>query len=485
MTSPAPDALDRLDASRVAAHGAALRLVSYGASLIFSVIAIRMLATHLGTQFGTYTVVSSIAAVAVGSTDAGLSNLALREGADAARTARRDLLANILGLRIALCSAGIVVGVLFATLTGRASTFVFGVAAVGVGFAIGLVQQAVTIHLQLDLRNGVVAALEFVKTAALTAAYAVFVLLGAGLTAFYFAPAIAALVMLAATTVVVPLGLFRPRFHRRSWARMLRAVLPWALAAAAVILYFRVTQITMGYVATPRQTRDYALAFRIIEALSAIPGLVGISALPLMTRAQSSGPDRLRPLTRSLAQTALVAGCFLATATAASAPIAIRAIGGGPNLPAITALQVLAVALAFTFPLVIWCFLLLAVERIRAVSVGGAVAAASALVLALALIPSFGATGGAVATLAAEAILASVLFVAIAQFDRALLPSAARLGRPILATIPAGAAILLTRDAGLLTPLVAIPVFVTAAILLRAVPPELWDIARLRRAGTR
>ena len=271
MTAPVPDALDGFDASRVAAHGAGLRLLSYGASLIISVAAIRMLTTHLGIQFGTYTVVSSIALVAVGSTDAGLSSLGLREGANASRPARLELLANLLGLRIALCGAGVVAGVVFTLLTGRTGNFVFGVAAVGIGLAIALIQAAVTMHLQLDLRNGTVAALELVKTIALAATYGVLVLLGAGLTLFYFAPDHAGLAMLAATTVVLPLGLFRPRFNRASWARVLRAVVPWALAAAAVIIYFRVTQITMGYVATAQQTHDYALAFRIVEALTVIP----------------------------------------------------------------------------------------------------------------------------------------------------------------------------------------------------------------------
>jgi O-antigen/teichoic acid export membrane protein len=481
MTAPVPDALDAVDASRVAAHGAALRLLSYGVSLVISVIAIRLLTTHLGTGFGTYTVVSTIAYVAVGSTDAGLGSYALREGANAARPERRDLLANVLGLRIALCSAGVLVGVLFAALTGRASSFVFGVGAVGVGLTIAALQQAVTIHLQLDLRNGLVAVLELVKTVALTATYAVLVILGASLTQFYLAPAIAGVAMVTATMLVMPLGLFRPRFHRASWRRVLHAVLPYALAAAISVLYFRVTQITMEYVATPVQTNEYALAFRVVEVLSVIPILVAISALPLIARTRQSGPDRLGPLASALAQTTILAGLGLAIATASGAPIAIRIIGGGADSPAVTVLRVLAVALAFTFPLALWSYLLLAVEQIRALTISGGLAAVSALVLAVALIRPYGATGGAVATLSAEAILACALLLSIARFDRRFVPVPSRIVRPILAALPAGVIILLTRDAGMLAPLSAIPVFAITALVLRAVPAELWDIARMSR----
>ena len=52
----------------------------------------------------------------------------------------------------------------------------------------------------------------------------------------------------------------------------------------------------------------------------------------------------------------------------------------------------------------------------------------------------------------------------------------------LLAVIPAAIIIVFTRNAGLLAPLTAIPVFVLSALLLRAVPPEIWDVARMRRA---
>jgi O-antigen/teichoic acid export membrane protein len=483
MTDPAPDALDRHDASRVAAHGTVLRLVSYGASLLISVLAIRLLTTHLGTGFGTYTVVSTIAFVAVGSADAGLSTLGLREGANVSRQARRDLLANLLGLRIVLCTAGIVAAVLFTAVTGRSSTIVFGVAVVGAGITIAMLQQAVALHLQLDLRNAIVATLELVRSVALAATYAVFVYFGAGLRTFYFAPAIAGVALLAATTLVVPLGLFRPRCDRAAWGRMLRAVLPYAFAAAVTILYFRVAQITMEYAASAEETNEYALAFRIVEVLSVIPGLVASTALPLIARSRRAGPERLRPLASALAQTALLAGIGLATTTAAAAPIAIRVIGGGADSPSITVLRVLAIALAFTFPLAIWSFLLLTVDRVRALSIAGAAAAATALAVAIALIPPFGANGGAVATVVAEALLATALLVALARYDRGLVPPAARFARPIAAALPAAAIILLTRNSGALAPLAAIPAFALAAVLLRAIPPELWDILRMRRAS--
>lgn len=481
MTKPAQDVLDAPDSSRTAAHGTAWRLASYGVSLLVSVVSIRLLTTHLGLGFGTLTVVSSIAFVAVASTDGGLSALGLREGANVTRAERIDLLANVLGLRLVLCTAGMFAGAGFALATNRGASFSLGVFIVGFGSMMAMLQGALAIHLQLDLRIAAVATLELVKTVALTATYAALVLAGSGLTGFYFAPAAAGLAMLVATIPLVPRELLRPRFHRPAWKRMVRAVLPYSLAAAIAILYFRVTQIAMSYTATAVETTQYAFAFRIVEVLSVIPGLVASSALPLLSRASVSGHERFRLFVTSLSSTAVLAGMALATATGAAAPLAIRVIGGDGASTSVDVLRLLAIAIAFTFPLTIWSFLLISVERYSALALGGALAALSALVLAITLVPPFGAIGGALATVGGEVVLASVLFRTIAQFDRALIPRPGRFVRPLAALVAPVAIIAATRHDGMVLPLLAMPAFAIAALGFRAVPPELFDIVRRRQ----
>ena len=482
MTTPTHDALDAPDSSRIAAHGTAWRLASYAVSLLVSVVSIRLLTTHLGGDFGTFTVVSSIAFVAVASTDGGLTALGLREGANITRTERVDLLANVLGLRLVLCTIGMVAGAVFALLTNRGHAFSLGVFIVGFGLMVAMIQGSVAINLQLDLRIPAVATLELLKTIALTATYGGLVIAGASLEGFYFAPAVAGLVMLAATVPLVPRAALHPRFDRQVWARMTRSVLPYSLAAAIAILYFRVTQIAMTYIATPAETTEYAFAFRIVEVLGVIPGLVASSALPLLSRASVRGRERFRTFSRSLSATAVLAGLTLATATAAGAPLAIRAIGGSESSTSVDVLRVLAIALAFTFPLMIWSFLLISIERYRALAASGSIAAVAALALAVALVPSHGAIGGALATVGGEVILAGSLCITLSRYDRRLIPSLPQFLRPLAATIVPVTVVLGTLRSGILAPLVAIPGFAIAALMVRAVPPEVVDIARRRRA---
>ena len=351
----------------------------------------------------------------------------------------------------------------------------------GFGLMIAMLQGAMVVHLQLDLRFAAVAALDLVKSITLATAYGALVLAGSGLTGFYFAPVAAGTAILLATAPLVPRTLLRPRFDRPAWKRMVRAVLPYSLAAAIAILYFRVTQIAMSYTATSEETTQYAFAFRIVEVLSVIPGLVASSALPLLSRASVSGHERFRLFVTSLSSTAVLAGMSLATATGAAAPLAIRVIGGDGASTSVDVLRLLAMAIAFTFPLTIWSFLLISVERYSALALGGALAALSALVLAIILVPTFGAIGGALATVGGEVVLASVLFRTIARFDRALIPPPGRFVRPLAALGAPVAIIAATRHDGMVLPLLAMPAFAIAALSFRAVPPELFDIVRRRR----
>ena len=179
----------------------------------------------------------------------------------------------------------------------------------------------------------------------------------------------------------------------------------------------------------------------------------------------------------------MLAGVTLATATAAFAPIAIRVIGGGTDSPSVDVLRVLAVALAFTFPLALWSYLLLALGQVRALTISGTIAATSAFALALGLVSEHGAIGRSGCDAGRGGHSGRWRSsLSITRVDGGHVPRPSRFLRLFLAAIPAAVIVWLTRDAGQFAPLAAIPAFVLAAVALRAVPPELWDIARRSRA---
>ena len=449
--------------------------------MLASVISVRLMTRHLGTgDWGAYSVVTAITFVLVGSSEAGLTSLGLREGATLDEMDRSRLLANILGLRIFLTLLGVVAAVIFALATGRDQTIVLGVAIVGAGTLFTMTQQTLAIKLSLELRNTAIAALELLRNLALAGTNIAFVLVGARLDWFYLAPALAGLTAIAAMLVFVrSRGSFRPRFEPSEWRRVLRGVLPYAIAGAVALLYFRVAQIAMNFVASPTDTGIYGLAFRVIEVLGAIPSLVAITALPLLSRAAIAGRDRLQPMVQVLTESAAIAGITLAFAVAAGAHLAIRVLGDASYAGATPVLRILAVGLAFTFPLAMLSILLLTLSSYRTLIVGGTAAAFISLALTVLLVPRFGARGAASATVVTEVLLMSFFLLSLAISDRSLVPRPQRTARALVASVPAGVELWLTLDsAAVFLPLLSVPIFVVSLFLLRAIPPELRDVAR-------
>ena len=56
--------------------------------------------------------------------------------------------------------------------------------------------------------------------------------------------------------------------------------LPYAVAAAVGILYFRLAVLLMSYVSTGEETGVFSASFRIVEALALIPPLLVSTAIP-------------------------------------------------------------------------------------------------------------------------------------------------------------------------------------------------------------
>jgi O-antigen/teichoic acid export membrane protein len=127
-----------------------------------------------------------------------------------------------------------------------------------------------------------------------------------------------------------------------------------------------------------------------------------------------------------------------------------------------------------------WSFALLSLRRFRELLIANAVAAIAAAALTVALVPPLGAKGAAIATLAAEAVLAAGYLVALAQRDRHLLPPPGQLPR----LVPGAAAMVVIGVALPSHPVVAVILAGIAywllAFALYAVPDELINAVRRR-----
>ena len=476
------DVLDTGRAGGMAIRGGALRVLAYGAALLLSLVSVPFMTRHLGVvDYGHYVTVSAIIFIIGGVTEAGLTNIGVRDFTVLKGDQRDEFLRNLTGLRFALTAAGVALATLLTFVTGAETVVVQGTFITGIGLLLTLTQQTYAIPLSARLRLGAVSVLELLKQGLLSGAILAFVALGAGLLPFFAASVISGLGVLAATLLVVRRDVpIRPAVSWETWTRILRDVLPYAVAAAVGLIYFRLGVIVMSYVASDYQTGIYSTAFRVVEAVGVIPWLVVSAGFPILARAARDDESRLRYALQRLFEVSTIVGVVIALAIALGASFAIEVIGGLPEFEdSVPVLQVLGLALVTSFLVATWSFALLSLRAHRALLISNAVAATVALVGTLALEASLDALGAAIATVAAEAVLAVCYLIALRGRHAALSPDLAVLPKILLAAaVGTCAAFLPTHP--IVDAAVGVAAFILVLFALRAIPPELINALRGR-----
>jgi O-antigen/teichoic acid export membrane protein len=477
-----PDVLDSGRAGGLAIRGGALRTLSYFAAMLLSLASVPFMTRHLGeVDYGYYVTVSSIVFIIGGATEAGLTNLGMREYAVREGRARVELMRNLVGLRLVLTVVGVAIAVALTTVTGAGEVIVIGTAITGTGLLLTLTQQTYTVSLSAQLKLGWVAALELIKHFTLSASIVALVILGASLVPFFFATVLAGLVMLGCTLILLrdEAGLL-PAFHPAEWRHLLRAVLPYAIATAVGLVYFRLAIILMHYIAADEQTGLYAAAFRIVETVGVIPWLLVSSGFPILARAARDDESRLRYAVQRLFEVSTVLGIGVALAVAVGAPFAIEVVAGDEFEGAVPVLRLQALSLLTSFLVATWLYALLSLDELRALVVSFVIAAVMAAALTFALVPSLEAEGAALATFGAEAILAIALLVSLVRRHPNLRPSLGVIPRLLVPLGAAGAIALLVPAPSVVLAVLATAVYLGLAFVFRAVPSELVN-AMLRR----
>lgn len=483
--SPSLTVLDLPDAGGKAIRGGVIRSGASIAAMLMSLLAVPFMTRHLGeVNYGYYTTVVSLLFILVGLTEAGLTALGIREYAVRSGSARDRLMASLVGLRLVITLTGIVLAVAFTVVTGRPEPIIVGTAIVGFSMLLTLTQQTYSIPLTAELRLGWVSGLELIRQFVLSGGAVLMVVLGAGLTSFFWVTVAAGATVLAVTLLVVRnQAWLRPRFDREQWLSIAKQTVAYSLAAAVGLIYFRMAILLLGFVADDREVGIYGAAFKIIETLGTVPFMLAASAFPILARAASTDRARLRFASSKMLQMAIVAGVPLGIGLMIAAPFAVSVIGGPKFADSVVPLQIHAMGMLTTFIVGTGSLVLLAVERFRELLTANLIAAAVSAGLTIWLGAKYAAEGAAIATFSAECVLAAGYLIYMAKEDSGLLPPVSAVVR----TLPGAAAMLavwlLVPTPPLLTSAIAGALFVPIAFACGAVPRELTD-ALLRRSPT-
>jgi O-antigen/teichoic acid export membrane protein len=459
-----------------------LRVVSYGAGVLLGVLAAALLTRHLGAaDFGRYITVVSLIAVAAGLSDAGLLNVGVREYSIRERGERERLLSNVFGIRLIVTGVGTALAVAFAVAADYGSEMVLGTAVAGLALLVTTFQQALAVPLSSELRLGWVSILDFIRQLATLVAVVALVLAGAGLLSFLAAQIPVAVVVLAATILLVRHAVsLRPAFALGQWSRLMRIVLPYAAANAVGVLYGSLAIILLSLVSTADETGYFGAAFRVFLVLAGIPALLVTSAFPILARAARDDHARLAYASQRLWDISLIVGSGLALGTLIGAPLAIDIVAGSQFEPSVDVLRVQAAALLPSFVFGVWGFALLALARYRGLLIANAIALLASATITLALASTYGAFGAAFATLAGDTCLAVGYAIVLMRGHPEFRVSLELVPRVALACGVAACSVLLPVPV-IVRLTVSVVVYIAVLFVLRAIPEEIPQALRSRR----
>ena len=167
MQTDADDILRSPEAGHHVIRGGTIRGLGYGLGVGLTAVASIFLLRYLGVdEFGRYVTVLSLMAIVSGITDAGLTAVGARELALRPRgEPRRQLLENLIGLRLVLTPIGVAAAIVFAIAAGYDSTLVIGTALAGVGLVMINAQATLMLPLSVELRIFQITVAEVLKQA--------------------------------------------------------------------------------------------------------------------------------------------------------------------------------------------------------------------------------------------------------------------------------------------------------------------------------
>ncbi len=474
----AVDILDTSDAGSSVIRGSVLRLGGYLLGTLATVVSSAVVIRHLGViDTGHFLTVGSLVMIVTTVSDLGLTGFAVREYATGQQADGRRFLRNLLGIRVAIALGGLALAIGFGLLVGYPAVMVVGTAIAGAGMLVFVVQDGCSIPLQVGLRFGWVAGLQLAIQVGVAIEAVALALAGAGLEPF-FALQLPVVIPVLAITMLVGGRDSRlvPTLEAREWGRMVGRILPFSAAVVVWVVYFQIAQVMVSVLSSPTETGYFGVSFRVLAAFTTLPPLLVSTALPLLARAARDDAERFDYASRRLVETMMLVGCGLALALFLGAGFAVRVIAGPGFGTSIDVLRILAVALLGTFVIAARGYVLLSLDRLRAMLVSTVIALGVVVGGGVPLISVYGAKGAAIAMVAAELTLALCY-----EWSLSLERPELRLGlgfvlRAAAATLAAGAVAAVLDLPSLPSALLALALYVVALLALGLIPAEIREV---------
>jgi O-antigen/teichoic acid export membrane protein len=226
---------------------------------------------------------------------------------------------------------------------------------------------------------------------------------------------------------------FRPKWRvdPAQWKYLIKEAWPLALVVIPTLLIQRVDQIMLEHMSGDAVLGYYSAAVRLTEAFLIFPVAAMSSLFPLLSRYYEEDPEAFERTTRLGFRYLSILGVAVPCVLAPLSSHAVTLLFGRPFAPAAAPVILLASTLAFLFGGFLLGSVYVVMGRQKALGVLISIAALLNVVLNGLWIPSHGATGAALATLASYgfAMIAAACYPPMLAHGKAFLLS---LMKPVL-----------------------------------------------------
>jgi O-antigen/teichoic acid export membrane protein len=292
-----------------------------------------------------------------------------------------------------------------------------------------------------------------------------------------FAAALATVGMTAALILWVTLPKMRvvwrvnPELVRYLWRES------WELGLVLLIFIvaLRIDQLLLFWLSGAEELARYAVAVKIVEALSLIPESIMVTVFPLLAATEFSAPARFRRVYELTVRCVVLMVLPLALVITLDRDLVIRLLFGSGYTPAAGALTILSWWMFFAYTGAVYLGLMMVRKQQRVLGVVSLASLAINIVCNLLWIPRWGATGAAAANLVSSAA-AFGMFCVIPQTASMMAVCWEEAIRPIVAiSVTAAAVSLLHQEMRVIA---VAPIYVTVLVLIGGVDRHDWALAR-------
>ncbi len=238
---------------------------------------------------------------------------------------------------------------------------------------------------------------------------------GYGLCGLSVSFVISRALMLVAVTLVVHrvAGSALPTFDRAVWRELQAAALPLGFFMIALNTYSYIDTLILGYMRTDAEVGWYTAAYRLYEGLTYAPQVLAAVLTPRLSYLFVHERHRLRSLFTRVLLLAAALGLALGGAALWLATPIVTILFGRAYVAAAPPLQILAGGAVFVFCTWILHAAAIATDLDRRLVVTTVVGLVANVLLNVMLIPRWGISGAAAATVIAEALTVGLLFLQV------------------------------------------------------------------------